>query len=379
MGKVESAAGAVEHRKNLSKVTFQKAPPDGFFSTLRKRVDAHFEKTGQSRKANAWMVTKSVIFLGSLGAIYFTSLFVAMPWWAYVGAYTFGGVIVANIGFNIGHDSIHGAYSDKPWVNKAMSKWFDFIGASSYPWSIYHNFVHHTYTNVIGVDDDIEPGSILRFQPNHKTYWFHRYQHIYAWFLYFFTAFVWVFKKDYKQIFTTNPRTGKPHPTKQKVGVFVGKAVHFAILLVTPLLVAPQAWWTVVAGYIGAVAVAGFLLALVFQLAHVVEGPEYPEVGAGDKLDEDWAALQMHTTANFARFKFFSEFFTGGLNHQIEHHLFPKMCHVHYPGISNIVKETAEEFGLPYHEQPTMWAAVKSHYRTLKVLGRGEYRPGPLA
>ncbi len=338
---------------------------------LKERTDAWFAARGRSKTADARMVAKSIFFFGG------TCLLLAL---LTTGALTpllalpvclLLGVFCAGIGFNIGHDAIHGAYSDRPWVNALLSRSFDFVGASSFTWSTAHNFVHHTYTNVPGVDHDLEPGPYMLFYPRKNPGFIYKFQHIYAFVLYCFSSLVWLYKKDFQQIASADPRSGQRAPVSRVVEMIAWKVFHVSLFIGLPIAVSGYAWWQVVLGYVAVQAALGLTLAVVFQLAHVVEQTAFPRADANARIHHSWAAHQLQTTANFAPRSWFARFFCGGLNHQIEHHLFAKICHVHYPDISPIVREVAQAHGLPYLESATFLEALGSHVRVLKRCGRG--------
>jgi linoleoyl-CoA desaturase len=340
---------------------------------LRAVVDDYFVRTGGKRTANAAMVAKTVFWLAAAAALYAVLVVGALPpLWAWPAAGLLG-VVMAAVGFNVGHDAIHGAWSERAWVNRLLGRTFDVLGASSTTWAEAHNFVHHTYTNVPGVDHDLEPGPFMVFHPEKAPSWIHRFQHLYAFPLYLFTFVVWVFKKDLQQVLSPDPRSGLRHGAADVAGVVFFKLVHFALFLGLPLLLLSGAPgfspWMVVVGYLTMIAGAGLTLAVVFQLAHVVEPTTFPVPDAERRIDDSWAAHQLRTTANFAPDSPFWNFFTGGLNHQIEHHLFYKICHIHYPALAPLVADVARRHGVPYHVLPTFRAALASHVRTMRRLG----------
>jgi linoleoyl-CoA desaturase len=342
-----------------------------FQSVLRDRVDAHFESKGIKKTANWRMMLKAAFFLTTLLALCTVVLIAPLPGWMLAMLCLVAGVVAAGVGFNVGHDAIHGAFSDHASVNSFLSRTFDVIGASSTNWSVAHNFVHHTYTNVVGVDHDLEPGPFLRLYdkgPQNPPHFLHRFQFIYAFALYGFAYIVWVFRKDFNQAFRVDARTGERPPIQVFLSVCFWKVVHFAIFLGLPMAMG-HAWWHVLVGYLLFLSSAGLTLAVVFQLAHCVEQVAFPPTPTDGRFDDSFHAHQMKTTANFATNSWFWNFFSGGLNHQVEHHLFSKICHIHYRDISKIVRETAAEFGLPYHEMPSFRAALISHIRTLRRFG----------
>jgi len=282
------------------------------------------------------------------------------------------GISMALIGFNICHDALHGSYSANKKVNKGLGLLFNLIGANAYVWTIAHNIVHHTYTNIPGHDEDIEiaPG-LIRISQGDKVHRIQRYQHIYAFFLYGLTSLSWFFRKDYVKFFQKKIGNHRnKHPKIEYFNLFFYKIIYYAIFIAAPLLVLDITWWQFLIGYLAMNIAEGLVLGLVFQLAHVVEGTDFPDPDSQGNIQEAWAVHQMMTTANFASKSRIAHFLCGGLNLQIEHHLFPKICHIHYKALSGIVKATALEFNLPYNENRTFYTALKSHYFVLKRMGR---------
>ena len=336
-----------------------------FKKELQERVDAFF--AGRSRHATAALWVKAAFWLSAAFGAWGVLTFVAMPAWLGAVVALLAGFCIAQVGFNVGHDAIHGSLSSRGWVNALFARSFDVMGSSSRMWAWAHNVVHHTYTNVPGTDHDLEPGFWLHLYRHGTRGFLHRFQHVYAWFLYCFTSIVWVFKKDFAQLIERGEQTTK----RDVIDVIGGKLLHFAIWVGVPMLVSPWAWWQVVIGYVLVLAMTGFTAAVVFQLAHVVEGPGFPTAPQGT-LDDDFFTHQLKTTANFAPGSAVATFFTGGLNHQVEHHLFPRVAHIHYPALASIVEACARKHGVPYHANPTFLAAVASHARVLKQFGAGE-------
>jgi linoleoyl-CoA desaturase len=284
------------------------------------------------------------------------------------------GAGLAGMGFCVAHDALHGGYSASPRVNGLLGYSFDLMGANGYMWKITHNVIHHTYTNIHGVDEDLTVSPLLRLSPDAPRYGFHRYQHLYGWLAYGLATLNWLFLKDYQQFLKKDigPYTNKTHPRKEVVILLVTKAFVLFYSLVVPLLVLPLPWWQVLVGFLAMHLTAGIILGVIFQLAHVVEGPDFPLPDGGGVMEHAWILHEMHTTANFAASNRLLSWYIGGLNYQIEHHLFPQVCSIHYPALSPIVREVAEKHGVPYHYHPTLRAAVGSHYAMLKRLGRPE-------
>jgi linoleoyl-CoA desaturase len=359
-----------------SKLKFVNTNKSAFFATTRHRVESYFKENAISKHANKAMWGKAVFYLSGFLGLYLLIIANILPMGIIFGLALLLGLFKAFIGFNICHDAIHGSFSANPKVNKAFSFVFNLIGASPYIWSITHNLVHHSYTNIPGHDEDLEvaPG-LIRLSDEGKVNKLQRFQHLYAFGLYSLASLSWVLRKDYVKFFQKkigqHPTT--KHPRKEYFNLFFYKAIYYFFFIVLPLLVLDITWWQFIIGFIGMHLAEGLVLGLVFQLAHVVEGTDFPVPNEQGNMEEAWADLQMRTTANFATNSRLAGFLLGGLNRQIEHHLFPKVCHIHYPEISKIVRQTAREFNLPYHESPTFFMALKSHYRVLKKLGREAY------
>ena len=263
-------------------------------------------------------------------------------------------------------------YSKSKRVNTILGYVIHLIGGSATNWKLQHNVLHHTYTNISGMDEDLDSDPLMRFSPNQKRKKFHRFQHIYAWFLYGLMTISWILDKDFLQLFRYK-RKGLLSLQKINFGkaltfLIFSKLFYYGYVLVLPLIFA-SSWWTALVGFFIMHFIAGFVLAIVFQCAHVVEHADYPKPMDSGNMEHNWFAHQLHTTANFgSRSRFFS-WFVGGLNFQVEHHLFPNICHVHYRKLSPIVKKTAEEYGLPYHSFATFFEALSCHTRQLKKLG----------
>lgn len=347
---------------------------DRFLRELRRRVDAYFERTGRRRRDCPQMYFKTASILAWFFGAYLLLLFVVHSWWLILPLAVVMGFALAAIGFNIQHDGGHKAYSDRPWVNKLMALTLDLMGGSSYMWDWKHNSLHHTYPNIDGHDDDINIGLLARLTPHQKRLKFHRYQGIYLWLLYGFLAIKWHFFDDFYQVSIGRIGGHKiPRPRGKDLAVFIGgKIVFFSMAFVIPMLLHPI--WAVLAVYVGAAFLSGVVLSVVFQLAHCVGEAEFPVPVTGPQGDErmqtEWAVHQVQTTVNFARSNRVLCWFLGGLNFQIEHHLFSKICHVHYPALSKVVEEACREFGVRYAVHRTFLAALASHYRWLALMGR---------
>lgn len=319
------------------------------------------------------MYLKTIILFAAYITSYLVLILMDVPTWAAFTLLTVIGVAYAGIGMSVMHDANHGAYSKNKRVNTALGYALNFIGANRYNWRIQHNVLHHTYTNIHGLDEDMENGDLIRLSPYSDLRWYHRFQHIYAWALYSLSTISWVLLKDYKQ-YASIKRKGlynkkQDNLAKEMFIMIISKLFYFGYVFAIPLIFTSYSFWQVLIAFVFTHLIAGFFVGLTFQLAHIVEETEHLTKDASTEVARSWSVHQLYTTANFARASKFLNWYIGGLNFQIEHHLFPGICHVHYHKLAAIVQRTANEFNLPYNEYKTMGAAVRSHYTTLKKFG----------
>ena len=364
----------------LEQVKFTKTGDEEFYKVLRKRVNTYFKENEISKFANANMVLKT-IFMVSLYLVPFvlilsmlSSTLLIVLMWMIMG---FG---MAGIGLSVMHDANHSAYSKNKYVNLIIGKIIWLVGGSDVNWRIQHNVLHHTYTNVHGMDEDIEIDPLMRFSPNQKLRKGHKFQFIYAWFLYGMMTIMWATTKDYSQ--------WKRYKNKDLIKtqglssrrflwtLIVTKTIYLALTLGLPLWLGGMSWYGTVLCFLLMHFIAGVTLAAIFQPAHVVPSSDYPKPDKNGNVEVAWAENQLLNTTNFAPGARLFSWYVGGLNYQIEHHLFPNICHVHYRKISNIVRDTAFEYNLPYHSYKTFYEALANHTKMLYTLGRVEDAPG---
>ncbi len=293
--------------------------------------------------------------------------------WVMWGMSALMGLGMAGIGFSVMHDANHGSFSRKQWVNNFMGFSINFLGGNMNNWKIQHNLLHHSYTNIEGYDEDIAPAGILRFSPHAEKKKIHKYQFLYAWFFYGMMTLSWTFLKDFMDVYRYDKmglfKQLKTNLKREFWLVLGTRLVYFIYMMLIPLLVLDVSFWQWLLGFLTVHYVAGFVLAIIFQLAHVMEDTDFPMPEDGS-LKNQWAVHQLNTTLNFARTNKILSWFVGGLNFQVEHHLFPNISHVHYPKIAPIVEATAREFGLPYFQERSFRSALSSHARMLYQLGR---------
>ena len=353
----------------MASVTFnnQKAI---FFRSIQAKVEKYFEEKKLKKTGNSRLYIKTIILLTAAAAMYVVLLTVSLqPAIAIVICCLFG-VVQAGIGFNVMHDANHGSFSARKWVNSTMSLSANVMGVNSWFWKQKHNIIHHTYTNVDGVDDDIVKPPFLRMCTSQKHLPLHRFQYLYCVPLYGFTSLMWIYISDFAKYFqqkiqSTQMRKMVP---KEHVIFWISKALYFFFFIALPIYMVGVIPFLI--GYFVVHFILGITLSLVFQLAHVVEATHF--VDANDqalKIEDEWAVHQVRTTADFATNNKIISWFTGGLNYQVEHHLFPHISHVHYPVIHGIVKEECKNYSVRFNSYPSMTSALMSHFRFLKQLG----------
>jgi linoleoyl-CoA desaturase len=349
----------------MAKVTFNNKD-NAFFTSLKTSVDAYF-KDNNIQKTGDWrLYIKTFLLVGGAIGMYLLILLGHLPAIYNVLLCIPLGYIMACIGFAVMHDANHGSYSTNTKLNANL------LGASSYFWKQKHNIIHHTYTNVDGIDDDIAKSPIIRQCESQKWVPAHKVQYLYLTPIYALSTLFWIFNMDFQKYFKRKIYTTEAWKmtTKNHIIFWVTKIYYVGVFMVLPI--ALFGFWGWLGGYLLTNAALGLTLSFVFQLAHVVENTEFEHVPLDDTkhLETAWAEHQIKTTANFAMDSKIISWFVGGLNFQIEHHLFPKVSHIHYPAISKIVMEKCKEFNLPYNYYPTLAQALASHFRVMKALGK---------
>jgi linoleoyl-CoA desaturase len=342
-----------------------------FHAELKHRINEYFAQSGKPSTGNFSLYFKAVILVISFLLVY-THLvfFTPAPWLAITECLVLGGLTAA-IGFNVMHDGMHGSFSRSKWVNQLAGLSLNFLGANNFMWKSKHNIIHHTYTNIEGIDDDIEAKPLLRLCETQKYYKIHRFQHWYFWAAYSLLYIWWVFFTDYKKYFLRRigPTPLPKMPLADHISFWGFKILHAVIFMAIPIYTLGFQAWLI--GFIIYGMFAGFILSIVFQLAHTVEETNFPRANVETgRMEDEWAVHQLKTTANFATRNKLISWLVGGLNFQVEHHLFPRVSHVHYPAISKIIKKACHDFGVPYIEYPKMRTAVVSHVTHLKNLSR---------
>jgi linoleoyl-CoA desaturase len=363
----------------LKIVRFAPRGKDSFYESVISKVDAYFESNKLSPYANAEMWLKTVVMI----SLYFVPyLFMVSgiasgnPWLFFLLWFLMGWGMIG-IGTSVMHDANHGTYSPNKKVNSLIGHILELIGGYSVTWKIQHNFLHHTYTNVAGLDEDIDNIKLLRFSPSQPRRWYHRYQYIYVWPFYMMMTLFWMTIKDYLQVIRYKEHNLLvQHNVSSAQAVFrisMYKLFYYFYIIGLPLIFSGMPWYYIVAGFFLMHFTAGLFLSCIFQPAHIVESSGFalPVENAGKReMEDSWAIHEVANTTDYAPKSRLLNWFIGGLNYQIEHHLFTQVCHVHYRKLAPIVKASTEEFGIPYHMEPTFFKALADHVRMLKKLGK---------
>jgi linoleoyl-CoA desaturase len=343
----------------------------GFPKVLRRRLDSFFAEQNLSPKADRamWLKIASglIVLLGSWIAIY-----AFRPGsWKFVALYLLGGLAQTFLLLNIAHDSNHNAISRVPAVNKTLNYVFDLCGISSYMWRILHHRGHHSCINVHGEDDALTGRGLFRFTPHEPRAPLHRFQHIYALLLYAMFSLDYVFARDFEAFFfpTHDYLKRTPHPRREYLILFAGKAFYVTYMLLLPVFVLGISPWLVAIAFLLVHLIVGLSVSLVFQTTHTIDTTYFP---TGRDEFENGVYHIFATTADYATENPVVGWLTGGLNHHIAHHLCPFVCHTHYAPLTRIVRQTAAEFGIRYRQHPTMTGAIRHHLLLLKQLGAAD-------
>jgi len=347
-----------------------------FARTLRSRVNQYFEDNNFDRSGGNRIIGKTLVMFVLYFLPFVLLMAVELTAWQYIICSIIMGIGVAGIGLGIMHEAVHGSFSNKKWVNTVFGYSLNLIGGNMLSWRIQHNILHHSFTNVRGLDEDLEAGNIMRFTPHEPWKPRHRFQYIYAWALYSLMTFSWVLVKDFKRIAKYH-KLGLLEGQNVKFSnailtIAVSKIVYISYMIILPIFVGGYSPVVVLAGFVLMHLIGGLMLAMIFQPAHIMEDHDFVPDGVSE-LEMCYEAHQLSTTSNFAPTNKLLTWFCGGLNYQVEHHIFPSISHVHYPAISKIVEKTATEYGVPYRSVPSFREALKIHQRTMKKLSIPDY------
>lgn len=344
----------------MSKISFKRSGSN-FFADLRARTDRYFQENKLPQSATPAWIAIGLGHLLLMVGLYVVLVFFTPPLWASIPLCILLGANLAFTGFNLMHSAAHGSFSENKWLNELGAFSLNLMGGNAFYWKVKHNINHHTYTNIDGHDGDIDPKPFLRLHEGQAYHPLHRYQHYYFWAIYSLSYISWVFVDDYKKYFTGAIVTKGQAFTKpsQHVVFWLSKAAYLTVYLVIPSFILGVG--TALLGWLIAALTCGIVLAFTFQLAHVMGDVDFPVPNDKNQIENEWAQHQLATTVNFGTGSPLLQLLMGGLNFQVEHHLFPRIHHCHYPAMNKILIETCREYGVPYYEYSSMWTALLAH------------------
>ncbi len=345
-----------------------------FVKELRQSVRTYFESKEIEKHGNSEILIKTLLMV----LLYFipyalmltgvvSSIVPMLICWVFMG------LGMSGLGLVTMHDANHSSFSKHRWINYFFGNSLYLLGGFPANWKYQHNTLHHGYTNVEGHDEDIAHSGVLRFSPHKPLKKVHKYQYIYAWFLYGLMTFSWVTVNDFKRLIKYKKIGAVLNNTGNYKTLFfkllASKIIYYSVFLVLPIVLLPVAWYWVLLGFFLMHFTSGFILSIIFQTAHVVPTSNYPLPDNNNELNNNWVVHQLHTTCDFAPKSRIFSWLIGGLNYQVVHHLFPYISHIHYKGMAVIVQETIKKYNLPYHVNRTFVEALYQHMLMLKSLG----------
>jgi linoleoyl-CoA desaturase len=359
----------------MKMIKFQSEDPvqKKFVVELKKQVLNYFKVQDISLKGDYRMILKAIFMLTMYILPFILLLLIPLKPAVAVLLIVVMGIGEAGIGMSVMHDAAHGAFSSKAWVNKLFAATIFLLGSNTLNWKIQHNVLHHTFTNIYGYDQDIETKAALRLSEHAPLKRYHKHQHIYAFLLYGFMTLSKLIT-DFKQLaeFNKNGITlnqGK-NASKEMTKLICSKLIYFVVIIGLSLRVTTFSWYEILLGFCLLHLTAGIIMSTIFQMAHIVEGAQQPLPDSMGRIHHEWEVHQLFATSDFARKNKILGWYAGGLNYQIEHHLFPNICHMHYPKIAPLVEQIAMEHGIRYNLKGSFLEAFISHRKRLKTLGR---------
>lgn len=349
---------------------YSKSNNNDFFNGLRLKVESYFMQANENKKGNAFLYLKGIILLLLYFGAYASIFLLDSNPMTILAAYVVMGLCGVMIVFNLVHDASHHAVSSKSWVNTMITYLGDLVGINTYIWDIRHNIQHHSFTNVLGGDLIIENEPLVRLSQHQAYKPFHRFQPIYAVFLYMGYSFYWMFVIDFKLFFRKEicNLINIKHSRKQWFILFAGKVFYVFYMIVMPWLFTSLGLMQILLSFLVMHMAAGLLLSTIAVLGHFVEGPVFPEASNGI-IDNSWSEHELDATIDFAPKSRVVNWVTGGLNTHVAHHLFPSICHVHYYELTKVIKAYCEEKGYNYKSE-TFLGGIKSHFKYLYRLSR---------
>lgn len=362
----------------MKKLKFQKDEGSLFYKELNERIDSYFLENGIKRTGNSRMYFKIGLYF-TLDILFYYLMITSETLVGFYLFYLLMGLSILLTAFNISHDAAHGvAVKSKFWNKFLFQVSFNLQGNNAYVWGKNHRESHHLYTNIEGSDIDVLNNPIFRMTVSQPIKWFHRYQWLYAPFLYLLYSLNWFFLRETLMIFNYSSRTIKISiPPNEAVKLILFKLIYIGYMIMLPIYLLPFGWPTVLLAFL----LNHFMVSLIFVgvlgVSHCSDYVDHPQPNEDGKLNMSWPMLQMRTSVDYNADSRFFNWTLGGFNAHALHHLLPDISHVHYLKILPIFRELAKKHGIVYMEMP-YWQSLASHFRFLKGMGReAQFKPIP--
>ena len=364
----------------MNKLKFSKDEGSDFYRELNERIEQYFSEKGIPKTGNKTMVFKIILYF-SLDILFYGLMITGTTTLGFYTFYLLMGFFVLLTAFNISHDAAHGvAVKSKFWNKVLFSLSFNLQGNNAYVWGKNHNESHHLYTNVEGSDIDVLNNPLFRMTESQELKWFHRYQFIYAPFLYLLYSINWFFFRETLMLFNLSSRTIKIEiPKNEVVKLVIYKLLYIGYMIILPVYLLPFGWQTVLLAFLLNHFMVSIIFVGVLGVSHLSDFVEHPVPDQNNKLDMSWPKLQMCTSVDYNADSKFFNWTLGGFNAHALHHLLPNICHVHYLEILPMFRELAQKHNLNYMEMPYS-KSLASHFRFLKGMGTQQtFKPIPFA
>lgn len=353
----------------MKKLKFATDEGSAFYRELNEKVDQYFKAQGLKKTGNKKMIFKILLYF-SLDIVFYILMISSDSITGFYAFYLLMGLSVLLTAFNISHDAAHGvAVKSKFWNQFLFSLSFNLQGNNAYVWGKNHNESHHLYTNIEGSDIDVLNNPLFRMTDTQAIKWFHRYQFLYAPFLYLFYSINWFFFRETLMLLKFSSRTIKIEIPKIEVAkLILYKLIYIGYMIVLPIVFLPYGWIIILMAFL----INHFLISILFVgvlgVAHLSDYVSHPQPDENNNLNISWPKLQMLTSIDYHPESTTLNWILGGFNAHAVHHLLPNICHVHYLEILPIFKRLARKHKLTYMEM-SYGESLASHFRFLKAMG----------
>ena len=339
-----------------------------FQKILNSNVQAYFDLADKSKYGNHALYAKAALLfvLYAFCSIY---IFFANSLFELFACYGLMGLLSVFLALNIGHEAAHNIFCKNKQLNKFLVYIFDFLGASGQIWKHKHVYSHHPHTNLFQIDLELKQPEIVRIFPQSAYIWIHRYQHLYMPFLYSIYTLIWFCYRDYKDYFELRNKLSKKQLISLTASLVIGKFLFFLRLIILPVLLTKFGCMEIIGAFVFCNLLGSITVTFALISTHVGEHSQFYEPDDHGKIQHSWIQHQFLTTSDFSTDSWWVTWLYGGFNHHLTHHLYPYISHVHYPQLTRIIKNTCDKYQMKYHSQPTIFEAIKSHFKLLRRRG----------